>query len=94
MKRLQVFCMVARVLQALIVNNQEAIPLQYKTGIFIDESNENHSRSQLHKVGNMLALRLDRMAGARSLLCHDSEIRSDTVLSVAINLIQVDCGFS
>ena len=48
--------MVARVSQALILNNQEAIPLQYKTGIFIDESKENPSRSQLHKVGNMLAL--------------------------------------
>ena len=48
--------MVARVLQALILNNQEAIPLQYKVGIFIDESKENPSRSQLHKVGNMLAL--------------------------------------
>ena len=48
--------MVARVLQALILNNQEAIPSPYKTGIFMDESKENPSRSQLHKVGNMLAL--------------------------------------
>ena len=48
--------MVARVSQALIFNNQEAIPLQYKIGIFIDESKENPSRSQVHKVGNMLAL--------------------------------------
>ena len=47
--------MVARVLQALILNNQEAIPLQYKVGIFIDESKDNPSRSQLHKVGNVLA---------------------------------------
>ena len=46
----------ARVSQALIVNNQEAIPLQYQTGIFIDESKDNPSRSQLHKVGNVLAL--------------------------------------
>ena len=42
-------CMVARVSQALILNNQEAIPLQYKTGIFIDKSKVNPNRSQLHK---------------------------------------------
>ena len=45
----KVTSMVVRVLQALIVNNQEAIPLQYETGIFIDESKENPSRSQIHK---------------------------------------------
>ena len=36
---------------------------------------------------------LDHTAGARSLLGHDSEIRSDAVLSTVINSIQVDCGF-
>ena len=46
----------ARVSRSLILNNQEAIPLQYKTGIFIDESKDNPNRSQLHKVGNVLAL--------------------------------------
>ena len=71
--------MVAGVSQALIVNNQEAIPFQYKTGIFIDESKENPNRSQLHKVGNMLALWLDRTAGARSLLGDDSQVEYEEV---------------